>query len=551
MITIVTVWLCLITHVACDVVITVNNNGDNSTKCCKKGKCPCTSLSSALHDVSDNTVINITSESITLHDIVRMGSGNLNNITITGNGATIMCNNTGGVYCESCSDITIKGITWYQCGRNDPFRALGFFSLSVQILVQDCTFQNCPVYIQRARGDIVIKESNFITDTFRFSCNYSTGLYISYDGGINVAINNSKFDGNGCIISALGCDCIGVRFELIDDTEIDGILLENTNFSNYDHGLTLNTSGEEVQLKLFNVNVCNNRYGISIQMSGSTNETPVTVDISYATFINNHNALTIIGARTVHILSTTFLNNTEASTVINGNVVVISCTTFIPSFSFSTLMLYAHTINISSVTFIRNGLIIDTESHGLSVHIVISNSYFYNNSDKAILIAISNVTECAGASITFTNVLFYNTFKSTDSTGTGVLHIDTENAILSAMFKNVIFMSNYLKYTLFINNKQIVDCSQNISIQLTNCTFDDNFALDHVVALNVIGDDNIYYNNVTIELSNCNIDYNSGGKSIIYVDIPSFTGSVTLDNSTFSNNKGTALHLITSKYLFK
>ena len=29
MITIVTVWLCLITRVACDVVITVNNNGSD------------------------------------------------------------------------------------------------------------------------------------------------------------------------------------------------------------------------------------------------------------------------------------------------------------------------------------------------------------------------------------------------------------------------------------------------------------------------------------------------------------------------------------------
>ena len=90
--------------------------------------------------MSDNTVINIISESVTLHDIVGMGSGNLNNITTTGNGATIMCNNTGGVYCESCSDITIMGITWYQCGRNDPFRALAFINSSSEILIQDCTF---------------------------------------------------------------------------------------------------------------------------------------------------------------------------------------------------------------------------------------------------------------------------------------------------------------------------------------------------------------------------------------------------------------------------
>ena len=139
MIAIVTVWLCLITHVACDVVITVNNNGSDSGTCCVNGTCPCSSLSSALHDVSNNTVINITSESVTLHDIVGMGSGSLNNITIAGNGATIMFNNIGGVYCESCSNITVMGITWYQCGHNNS-TALAFNNSSSEILIQDCTF---------------------------------------------------------------------------------------------------------------------------------------------------------------------------------------------------------------------------------------------------------------------------------------------------------------------------------------------------------------------------------------------------------------------------
>ena len=175
MITIVTVWLCLITHVACDVVITVNNNGSDNDNCCVNGTCPCSSLSSALHDVSDNTVINITSESVTLRDIVGMGSGNLNSIIITGNGATIMCNNTGGVYCKSCSDITIMGITWYQCSHNDTSRALVFINSSSEILIQDCAFRNSPVYIHNAKGNILIKESNFITDDFHFACR---GLHI-------------------------------------------------------------------------------------------------------------------------------------------------------------------------------------------------------------------------------------------------------------------------------------------------------------------------------------------------------------------------------------
>ena len=230
MITIVTVWLCLITHVACDVVITINNNGSNNESCCVNGTCPCSFLSYGLHNVSNNTVINITSESVTLHDIVGMGSGNLSKITITGNGATIMCNNTGGVYCESCSDITIMGITWYQCGCNDPFRALAFINLSSEILIQGCTFQNCPVYICNAKGNVLVKESNFITD---FSCSNSTGLYISYDTKIVVAINNSKYVGNSNSCSVVGLDyvCSGVWIEPSNDAvEFTQFSFKNTNF---------------------------------------------------------------------------------------------------------------------------------------------------------------------------------------------------------------------------------------------------------------------------------------------------------------------------------
>ena len=38
-----------------------------------------------------------------------MESGDLNNITITGNDANIMCNNSGGVYCGSCDNVVIGG----------------------------------------------------------------------------------------------------------------------------------------------------------------------------------------------------------------------------------------------------------------------------------------------------------------------------------------------------------------------------------------------------------------------------------------------------------
>ena len=616
MITIVTVWLCLITHVACDVLITVNNNGSDNDKCCVNGTCSCSSLSSALHNVSDNTVINITSESITVHDIVGMGSGNLSHITITGNGATIMCNNTGGVYCELCSNITIMGITWYQCGRNDS-TALAFISSSSDILIQDCTFQNCSVYIQNAKRNISVTESKF------FSFTNSTGIYISYGAKIVVSISDSKFNGIGSADNSLESYYSGVRIEPSNDVfEFNRFLFKSTTFSNYNYGLDLSTS-ENATVQLFNVNVFNNnQYGIYMQINGMNDyssgtidvlsatfmnngfgslqienvetvnissatfmnnggvslqiENVETVNISSATFMNNGGvSLQIVNVETVNISSATFMNNYAALTLVNASTISISSATFnnnslfglvvdnadtvsISSSTFTSTTfihsltwyasIYACTINVSSVTFIRSPLIIYTDSDGSSIEI--ADSYFYNNSGEVVTITIRNIGEYLAASITFANVTFYKT----SSTSTGdVLHIETENTVLSVMLNNVSFISSNLMHTLFINNKQTENYYQNVSIQLVNCTFDENFAADHVVALNIIADENHNVGAVTIGLSDCNFDHNFGGKSIVYVNghFSEVDGSVILENSTFSNNKGTALYLTIIEVFFK
>ena len=99
-------------------VITINSNhGSDNAKCCAKGKCACSSLSTALLNIDSHTIISITSESVTLNHTTRMGSGKLTNITITGSNVTIMCNNSGSVYCESCDHVVIMGITWDRCGN--------------------------------------------------------------------------------------------------------------------------------------------------------------------------------------------------------------------------------------------------------------------------------------------------------------------------------------------------------------------------------------------------------------------------------------------------
>jgi len=69
----------------------------------------CTSLFAALVNIVNDTTVNITSKHVTLSRLVTMGSitSRLNNIAVTGNGVTIMCNNSGALCCESCHNVII------------------------------------------------------------------------------------------------------------------------------------------------------------------------------------------------------------------------------------------------------------------------------------------------------------------------------------------------------------------------------------------------------------------------------------------------------------
>lgn len=126
------------------ITISTTTSSD-SNKCCVQGECPCSSLSKALHHVINNTFINITSESVPLDNKVTIGSGILTNITICGNGATILCGNNGSVECDKCSNVIMEGITWDKCGRDNTFVAAILFRSVSNIKITECVFQHSPV----------------------------------------------------------------------------------------------------------------------------------------------------------------------------------------------------------------------------------------------------------------------------------------------------------------------------------------------------------------------------------------------------------------------
>ena len=208
------VWICLFT-LCQGKVIEINNNGNDGTICCKEGTCLCGSLFKALQQIESDTVINITSSLVTFHDFIEIGLGNLSNITITGNRATIACNNSGIFTCLHCSNVMIQGITWDQCGNPDHpiyVYAIGFIGVT-NVSIVACTFQFSTVcktvilQLSLLSGYVRVRDCRFL---FNYVINSSQcigygSLSITNSNeetqsqDVDVAISGTLFDYNGAV----------------------------------------------------------------------------------------------------------------------------------------------------------------------------------------------------------------------------------------------------------------------------------------------------------------------------------------------------------------
>ena len=222
-------WISLITLITSQhvnsKVITINTTGDSdNTTCCVDGECVCTSLSNALLNMTSNTVINITSESVTLEGNIKMGSGDLNNITVTGGGATIMCNNSGGVYCESCDNVVIEGITWDRCGDPNGTNIAGVtFNITSNISLLNCTFQCSQIQavsFLQVSGIVMVENCDLLSNKMHNS-NLTADSYgalsIKRLGGfnnLNITISNCIFNDTGYYNSNNHSDVVSSALEI-------------------------------------------------------------------------------------------------------------------------------------------------------------------------------------------------------------------------------------------------------------------------------------------------------------------------------------------------
>ena len=278
------------------VIIVNSNNGNDNTECCVNGECACSSLSTALLNIDNNTIINITSQSVALNNTTTMGSGKLTNITITGSKVTIMCNNSGSVYCESCDDVMIKGITWDRCGNPSGKNIAGVtFNGTSNISLVNCTFQHSQlpaVSLLEVSDRILVQSSNFLSSNIA----YIYGLAVlnitrvssvfSSNSSITLTINKSYFDN----ITCYGAPSLYIY---IDDNSVTNckINFEKTRFISNQIIFFLHVKVLEViNIQLIEISASNNTYyfGAGAVINSSSITGDVFLLIISSTFSDNN-----------------------------------------------------------------------------------------------------------------------------------------------------------------------------------------------------------------------------------------------------------------------
>ena len=344
------VLICLITltsQLVHSKVITINiTSGNSSQECCTEERCMCASLSIALQYIDSNTTINITSSSVMLEESVKLGSGNLTNITITGSNVTIMCNKSGSVYCESCDDVMIEGITWDRCGIGNTAGVT--FNVTSNISLVNCTFQHsgtAAVTLLDVSENININHCNYLSNgyvQFGFYCN--DVLSIVYYGSkfsnqIYLKISDSYFYGNK---PELSCGVPINQYTLgVQGTAVWHVTITKTTFvSNKGNVIGFFMNGN-ISIELRELDINNNSYEPFNLLKFKSGYAPELVDnnqldkaeilIINSSFINNrgsiilapstfkaliilvdieftHNVQGLYGMLTIGFLATTFYN---------------------------------------------------------------------------------------------------------------------------------------------------------------------------------------------------------------------------------------------------
>ena len=533
MILIVTVCIILVTscHQVESKVITVNNNGQNTSDCCVDGKCPCSSLFSSIQHITDSTIVNIISESVELHNITTLHS--TSDITITSNKTIVKCNNTGSASFVNTTNITIHGITWDQCGDpNDPHVDGGIsFATITTLTIDNCSFQNsqiCAVSLSSVSGDITIKDSYFISNGLRNTIGPGEGncggLKINNNvAGTTVAIviSDSVFSGNGRFIDR--------QYYII-------------------YGVFIEVSELNITLAINRTKIMSNFGGMYLKTEVTTFPTFILSEVNVSDNINEGVRLSRLqvakGDINLMILNSIFSNNS------NGGLI---------GYIFG---LTANKINVTientnftdnrAVNFSNSALSIAVSSaNATSLSVYVQYSKFINNKNGSIRISTSEGT--VPHLVYFYEVIIKECVAMSSSSGSGIVSISLQSSLSNTyFFQSVFFISNkYLGNTggaLFLSTSNADN-----DVFIEDCVFQYNSGLGQGAALYVADGvmSNLYVYQTIIQCKDVIFTSNIAAHSVVYFEGGIFNSTqVAIEDTHFTNNIGNGLHLFMSQLTF-
>ena len=475
-------------------VITINTSGNASHECCTEEGCLCASLSTALQYIGNDTVINITSSYVTLDKSVKLGSGKLTNITVTGSNVTIMCNNSGSIYCELCDDVMIEGITWDRCGDPNGTNIAGVtFNGTSNISLVNCTFQHSlvqAVCFVMVSGNIIVNHSNFLSNkgTPRSHCgalNISSGYNF-----VHLIISESYFYSN-----SLYC-----TLDIVDDTGLTiwNITMAKTKFSSNIGGVLFEitgTSSFQLEKLNFNDNEASNSSvaGMSFLLYGNS-----SLLVSNSSFTNNIGGALwwIVKAQheTEILLSNSNFTSARCLEIDENDAVPIVALR--PTGYYTSVLITLLDVEISHTC-------ISTAS---SRHI-----YEYSEGSASLYIVFLDATTVSNYSveINLTRVnLMSNTFLG-----------DVGGAI-------------YIQYGAGVSHNYLA---------IEECEFFNNTS--HLGAALYIQSYSNFSQGSTFVILNSKVNHNTADDSVIYIDFKN-PYCIVVRSSNFTDNIGSSMHLV-------
>ncbi|XP_065911850.1 uncharacterized protein [Dysidea avara] len=489
--------------------ITVTTSG-NDNQDCLEGDYPCSSLDYVLNHLQSNDCVNITSNSVPLTTIVELH--NLNAITIRGQGNTIvMCNNTGGVSCNNCSNVVIEGITWDGCGDPTTQNSTGglTFTTITNLSIANCVLKNSKLralHLHMVAGIINITGTQVINNA-----NYDTVFCTDDANELHCFTSNHGAAGGLYVREAF---------------EATSVYISNCNFE-------YNGQFGKVDLRYVNDGMSEITDGAAMKVVHSNISVSMKIIIHHTTFLSNRGynggAMNIksLNSPTVTLNSINFVNNSVIQHSLNSSALMIHLNSLSPT----TIM---PILQISFCNFINNSdgrNVIDFIIAGQPSYLTVTHCNFVDNKRYEVGLVEMNLQSRSTVDLLSSDFL--------NNTGGALVYLRLLHADINISLHKIQADSNYGTSPLRRGGLISVRVFENHCIvNITKLQFiENNFDRDGG-GLDVNG---VYHGSFKFYVEDSQFRNNTGGSTgtVIYTLLTSDRAFLfTIYNSSFVGNSG-------------